>query len=91
MNNRGLIVQLPLPIVRLRFLLLFVFVFAADVAIPGLERKAPPTPYIIFILRDLNKRAFSLFGYCFKQCFTFCACFVLSTVDALKYLSRPGR
>lgn len=43
MNNRGLIVQLPLPIVRLRFLLLFVIVFAADVAIPGLERKAPPT------------------------------------------------
>lgn len=88
MNNRGLIVQLP-PIVRLRFLLLFVIVFAADVAIPGLERKSPPTPYIIFILRDLNKRAFSLF--CFKQCFTFCACFVLSSVDALKYLSRLGR
>ena len=89
MNNRGLIVQLPLPIVRLRFLLLFVIVFAADVAIPGLERKSPPTPYIIFILRDLIKRAFSLF--CFKQCFTFCACFLLSSVDALKYLSRLGR
>ena len=91
MNNRGPIIQLPLLIVRLRFLLLFVIVFAADVAIPSLGRKAPPTPYIIFILRDLNKRAFSLFGYCFKQCFTFCACILLSSVDALKYLSRLGR
>ena len=60
MNNRGPIIQLPLLIVRLRFLLLSVIVFAAEVAIPSLGRKAPATPYIIFILRDLNKRAFSL-------------------------------